>query len=151
MMNKNNKGITLIELMIALAVIGILASVAWPSYQSSVQRSYRADALGYLIELSALQTRFKSNATRYASSFAELNLQHIAGEPRKINYADGRYHIELIPGPGNQSYQFAAVPQGSQQSNPCKTYLYNNLGQKQLASSGTTVDTSLPTKKCWSK
>ena len=42
---------TLIELMIAVAIVGVLAAVAYPTYQNSVQKSRRADAQAALVEL----------------------------------------------------------------------------------------------------
>ena len=57
-------GFTLIELLIALAVVGILASVAYPSYTDHVRRTRRADAQGTLMGLSnAMERHFTQNST----------------------------------------------------------------------------------------
>ena len=47
-MQKNHKGFTLIELMIVIAIIGILAAIAVPQYTDYVTRSRRADALSLI-------------------------------------------------------------------------------------------------------
>jgi type IV pilus assembly protein PilE len=46
----NSKGFTLIELMIVVAIVGIISAIALPSYQSSVAKSRRAEALSQLLE-----------------------------------------------------------------------------------------------------
>ena len=51
------KGFTLIELMIAMAVVGILTAVAWPSYQNYVIRSSRQAAQTELLQLANLQEK----------------------------------------------------------------------------------------------
>jgi len=61
-MLKANKGFTLIELMIVVAIVGILAAIAYPSYQEFVARSKRADAQGALLSLaSAMERAFTEN------------------------------------------------------------------------------------------
>jgi type IV pilus assembly protein PilE len=57
-------GFTLIELLIALAVVGILASVAYPSYTDHVRKTRRADAQGTLMGLAnAIERHFTQNST----------------------------------------------------------------------------------------
>ena len=56
-MIKRSKGMTLIELMIAVAVVGILATIAYPSYQNQVRRSNRADAITALTAMANAQER----------------------------------------------------------------------------------------------
>ncbi|MBT5967504.1 MAG: prepilin-type N-terminal cleavage/methylation domain-containing protein, partial [Gammaproteobacteria bacterium] len=51
------KGFTIIELMITVAIIGILASIAYPSYQESVYKSRRADGKGALLGLANAMER----------------------------------------------------------------------------------------------
>lgn len=67
------RGFTLIELMITVAIIGILASIAYPSYQQYILRSNRAEAQAYLMDLAQRQQLFLLDARRYAS-YAELGL-----------------------------------------------------------------------------
>lgn len=63
-MIKRSKGMTLIELMIAVAVVGILATIAYPSYQNQVRRSNRADAITALTAMANAQERsFLGNNT----------------------------------------------------------------------------------------
>ncbi len=56
-MIKRSKGMTLIEIMIAVAVVGILAAIAYPSYQNQVRRSNRADAITALTAMANAQER----------------------------------------------------------------------------------------------
>ena len=60
-MNSKIKGFTLVELMIVLAIIGILASVAMPSYQQYMYKARRADAQDALTTMAAAQQRYYSN------------------------------------------------------------------------------------------
>src|SRR5690554_3819830 len=56
------QGFTLIELMIVVAIIGIIAAIAYPSYQQHVIKSYRTTAAGCVIELAqAMERQFTSS------------------------------------------------------------------------------------------
>ena len=61
---KTQKAFTLIELMVVVAIIGIMASIAYPNYQDSVRRSRRADAKGALLNFAnAMERYFTENNT----------------------------------------------------------------------------------------
>lgn len=64
MINKQTTGFTLIELMVVIAIIGILAAIAYPSYTDKVQKSRRADAQGALVGFASAMER---NFTLYNS------------------------------------------------------------------------------------
>lgn len=62
------RGFTLIELMIAVAVVGILLSIALPAYQDQVRRSSREAAQAQLVELASLQERIFLNGNAYTAN-----------------------------------------------------------------------------------
>lgn len=62
---QNSKGFTLIELMIVVAIVGILAALAWPSYQDSVRRSNRTEAKTELMDLAQRLQKCYTTYGRY--------------------------------------------------------------------------------------
>ena len=66
------RGFTLIELMIVVAVVGVLALVAVPAYQDTVRKSRRADAISALTRLQLLQERYRGEKVQYASAVASM-------------------------------------------------------------------------------
>jgi type IV pilus assembly protein PilE len=58
-------GFTLIELMITVVIVAILASVAWPSYQSYLQRSRRAEAQSLMLAIANKEQQYLLDARQY--------------------------------------------------------------------------------------
>lgn len=67
---RKQSGITLIELMIVIVIIGILAAVAYPSYQNSVRKARRADGAAALTNVQLAQEKLRSSCRFYAQNLA---------------------------------------------------------------------------------
>jgi type IV pilus assembly protein PilE len=126
------KGLSLIELMVVLSIVGILAAVAMPSYNSHTIRASRAAAQAELLELSSIleKTYLASNA--YSSNVTAAYNGTSAGGLGKTSgqTSDGKYNITFTGTPG-QTYILKAVPAtGIQQTGDgCLTIQENGLRQ----------------------
>lgn len=87
-MNKQNKnyGFTLIELMITVAVIGILAAVAYPSYTSFVMQSNRSEAQRELLRYANLQEQLFIDTRSYAADMKGLGKSTVTIKTESKNY-----------------------------------------------------------------
>lgn len=80
---------TLVELMIVLAILAVLASMAWPSFRDSVQRSRRADGMAALTEIMQSQERWRANNPTYRASLT------LPEPPWRTVSHDGHYQLSL--------------------------------------------------------
>lgn len=71
---RQRRGFTLVELMIAVAVVAILAAVGYPSFLSQIRKARRADAIDIASGVQQLQERYRANNPTYAASIAALGL-----------------------------------------------------------------------------
>ena len=87
-------GFTLIELMIAVAIAAILAAIALPSYQDSIRKSRRADAVNALQQIQIEQEKLRANCTTYAATLTGTIACGVLGYPSATSQ-DGYYTLAL--------------------------------------------------------
>ncbi len=75
---KMNNGFTLIEVMIALAIVGIIVALAYPAYNDYVTEARRASAQSILLDAQLKQERYRSYNNTYAANAASLAAANLA-------------------------------------------------------------------------
>jgi type IV pilus assembly protein PilE len=136
------RGFTLIEILIALAIVGILAAIALPAYQDSILRAGRADGKNALMQVASDQERFYSNGFTYSTKATPL-----ATVPATTLLSrDGNYQITVAACSGGTiatCFKATAAPQGNQTDDSCGNLTIDSLGVR-AASGGTVAD-------CWER
>lgn len=103
-MFKKHSGFTLIELMIVVAIIGIITAIAYPSYDQYVTRSKRADAMSALMLAAQSYERYRANKYDYNTALANIFATQVPVEGGTAYYtlentalASGGYTLTATP------------------------------------------------------
>lgn len=135
-------GFTLIELMIAVAIVAILVSIALPTYQSSIRKSRRADAVSALQQIQVEQEKLRANCTTYAATLTGTVACGVLGYPSSTS-PDGYYSLALSAVSATGFTATATAVAGGSQAND------TGCTSMALTVSGLSL-TKTPTT-CWSK
>lgn len=149
--HQTSRGFTLIEMMVTVAIVGILASIAVPSYSEYINRGRRADAQTQLLAAQQWLERFFSENYRYdenagGTAIADLfSAQSFAKSPRS-GEGTVAYNLTLTTVTRN-TYTLTATRTGSMASDKCGNFTLSNTGVKALASQPTGSTATLT--DCW--
>ncbi|OYT94884.1 MAG: pilus assembly protein PilE [Pseudomonas sp. PGPPP3] len=139
---QRQKGFTLVELMVVVAIIGILSALVFPSYQRYVMRSGRSEGQAKLMEVMQAQERFYSQNQTYTTNLgvgglAYPNVAANAAAPSE----QARYNVTSAACAGGTIATcviLSAAPQGSQANDTeCGTITLNSKGTKTEGGTGT--------------
>lgn len=135
-MSNKQHGFSLIELMIVVAIVGILAAVALPSYQEHVRKGARAEAISALTDLANKQEQFYVDNRRYAKSMTELSAP--------TTTESGYYTVSVTNTAQAFTLTATAASGPAADDGKCKTFTITDTGVKASTGSGSKKD-------CWGK
>jgi type IV pilus assembly protein PilE len=139
-------GFTLIELMVTVAIVGILATIAATSYQTQIVKSRRTDARTALLDMAGREEKLFSTTNAYGTTPASLG--YGTGTGTSVAVGSGYYNVTVnVPDPAQANaagtFSLVATPTGPQTSDTlCLTLSVNQLGQQSSTGSASTAT-------CW--
>ena len=137
---RSSKAFTLIELMIVVAIVGILAAIAYPNYTEHVRRGKRAEVKAALMEGAQALERYYSTHGSYLDS--EGNFANAFATQAPASGA-ANYNIAAQGAPSATTYQLRATRTGSMADDPCGDYQISHTGERTLANATRSV------AQCW--
>lgn len=131
-------GFTLIEILIVVAIVGIVAAIAVPSYSQYMTDARRTDAISFLSEVAGEQVRYFSSNNQYATSMQELGY----GTADTFTTPEGHYVVSVDNSTALKFLLTATPVAGGKQAGDaeCANLTISHTGQKK--STGTKAD-------CW--
>ena len=124
-----NRGFTLIELMITIAILAIIVAIAVPVYYNQVEKTRRADAVSSLL----------GTAQRLERCFTRNNSYTADNCPSGSFNSDDEFYAIRVSATST-TYILTATAQGSQTGDSCSPFTLDHLGNRDAASS---------TDRCW--
>ena len=141
-------GVTLIELIIVMIIVGVLAAVAIPSYRNYVIRSNRADAKDALLALATAQEKHYLQCNSYATDIANATDCAAGDVQSTANSKNGWYALAVAapnPATGFTATATAIAGQNQFQDTACRSFTVSNFGVRTAADDGGGDNTA----ECW--
>ncbi len=136
-MRKQMRGVTLVELMIVVIVLGILVAVAYPNYRDFAARGKRNEAKAALLQIATNQERVYLNTNSYTTDMTQL------GFPVADNFEtdSGSYVVDVGAADAVNFTATATYQKADNEAGKCLTFQIDARGQK----------TSGPLADCWTR
>ena len=131
------RGITLLELMIVVVIVGFLAVVAYPNYRDFAARAKRNEAKAALLQIATNQERFYLQNNAYTCDMTRLGFSADAGYVTD----SGSYTIDVTACTANNFTAQAVYNNADDEGTKCSTFQIN----------GRNVKTSAPLADCWTR
>jgi len=131
------RGVTLLELMIVVVIIGIMATIAYPNYRQFVARAKRNEAKAALLQIAQNQERFYLQNNTYTTDMTQLGFP-VAGA--YITDTDS-YSISVTVADANDFTAIAIYQRADDEAGKCLTFNIDGRGGK----------TSAPYVDCWTR
>ena len=118
----NVRGMTLIELLIVVAIVGILAAIAGPAWNDQVIKSRRADARNTLLAAQIEQEQYRANNLTYATSMSAMGMGSFDSTTRDY------YRVEVVSADAT-GFLITATPNGNQANDStCNVFAVRQTG-----------------------
>ncbi len=144
---KKQSGVSLLELMIVVAIIGILSAFAFPAYQQQVRDTRRAECSGSLTALGNAMERFFTVNSTYlgaADSGANTGAPAVFTTTCPSDGGDATYNMTIQAATGS-TYTLQATPIGPQADDKCGSLTLSNTGRKDV----TGQTSGVTWQQCW--
>ncbi|PCM42735.1 type IV pilin protein [Marinobacter sp. ANT_B65] len=125
-------GFTLIEMLVTVAIIGILAAIAFPIYQNQVEQTRRTTAKSDLLELTQWMERRYSNGFDYRDAGGDPALPFTQSPQNGTAF----YNISFVGSVTRDAFSLQAVPTAGQSNDDCGTLTIDEQGTRGAAQAG---------------
>lgn len=145
---KHKAGFTLVEVMVVVAIMGILAAIAVPSYVQYLQRGHRSDAKAMMMQVAQWQERFRTQNNVYATD-AQLptGLSSSPGGGAPTRYTLTVTNPDSANPAAPTTFLVTATRAGAQASDRCGDFTLSHTGQRGLVNN----DSSATVAECWNR
>jgi type IV pilus assembly protein PilE len=138
------RGFTLIELIVTIAIISIIAGIAWPAFEGQLLKQKRKDAVAGLMIVNTAMQKCRSDNGSYADIDDCVTNAELEADPAKTNNIspDGRYTIDVTITGGGAGFEISATKILANDGE-CTSLKLDHLGRK--GHDGTATDSN----RCW--